>query len=952
MSAPRETRRSILTAAMTSAAAFSLFVIPSRAQEPRARIAEQVNTLERATVKGSHPPQARSENDIGRVAGETKLDGITLVFSRSAEQEADLQTLLASQQDPSSSLYHKWLTPDEFGVRFGMADSDISAVKLWLEQQGFSVDGISRSKSRITFSGTAQQAESAFGTELHYYYVNGIKHFAPNADLTIPVTLSPVVQAVTNLSTFKPHSRVKFHAPQRAPKANFTSSQTGNHFLTPKDVATIYNINPAYNAGYTGSGQSIAVVGQSAIVLSDIENFQTAAGFSKKDPTIVLVPNSGTSTVVSGDESESDLDLEYSSTIGRGATVYFVYVGNSPNKSVWDSISYAVDNKVALIITTSYGACETGLGSSDYGSLNAVLAQAASQGQTVLVPSGDDGSTDCSGEAGLTTAQQQAVAVDFPASSQYVTGMGGTEFPAADVAVTNTTYWEPERSTDIIGSALSYIPEEAWNDDSTSGGLSAGGGGVSAFTARPSWQKDVAGIPSGNFRLVPDISLAASPNNVGYLYCSSDTASTGVTGSCSNGFRDSSNTNLTVAGGTSFGGPIFAGMLSILGQKLNSSGLGVINSTLYTLAANSATYASAFHDVTSGNNECIAGATLCSGAAVSDYSAGTGYDEATGLGSINFDNLLSAWPSSSTTSLTSSVTALSAATAMPTSGANDVISITVSSGSSSVTTTPTGTLSIAVDGTTVNSSLALSNGAATYTFSSTSAGSHTVNATYSGDSVYATSTGTVTLTVGSSAASSFTLAATNATISAGNTGTSTITITSKNGYTGTLAWTVNSSPTIANACFVIPNTTVSGTNAVTTTMTVYTSSTSCANVSIATGSGKHKSTNRVPVASLNAPPKSPTTPSPIAPAVGFGFSGLIFMGLAAFTYRKHNAFGAILLFCAIGFAVAGCSSSSTSSSTSTTTTNASKGTYTVTITGTDTSTSSITASTTMTLTID
>jgi subtilase family serine protease len=115
-----------------------------------------------------------------------------------------------------------------------------------------------------------------------------------------------------------------------------------------------------------------------------------------------------------------------------------------------------------------------------------------------------------------------------------------------------------------------HIPEQVWNDDLSSSGLSSGGSGVSTLTARPSWQTGVTGIPSGSFRLVPDISLDASPNNAGYLICSSDSTATGITGSCSNGFRDSSDVYLTVAGGTSFDAPIFSSMLAIVNQKLNS----------------------------------------------------------------------------------------------------------------------------------------------------------------------------------------------------------------------------------------------------------------------------------------------------------------------------------------------------------------------------------------------
>ena len=723
-------------------AASSLFAVSSAAQQP-ARITTVVDDADRTTIRDTHPLMARSEDDAGRVPSGSKLEGIGMAFSRTPAQEADLQALLAAQQDPTSPLHHRWLTPEEFGARFGLADSDIAMVQSWLERYGFTVGSVSPSKNRIRFSGTVEQVEAAFGTEMHYYHVNGDTHFAPSRDVTVPRALSSVVETVTNLSTFRPKSHTSGRGPRRAVSPDFTSNQSGSHFLTPKDVATIYDINPAYKAGYNGAGQSIAVVGQSAIVLSDIEHFQTAAGFSVKDPTVVLVPNTGTAAVRSGDEIESDLDLEYTSTIATGATIYFVYVGNNANNNVFDSIQFAVTNKTAPIISVSYGLCETALGSS-YSSLNAILAQAASQGQSVIVASGDSGSTDCYGETGLTTAEQQALAVDFPASSQYVTAMGGTEFPAADVAATNTTYWQAASGSDLVSSALSYIPEQVWNDDSTAG-LSSGGGGVSTLTSRPSWQTGVPGIPSGTFRFVPDISLSSSPNNAGYLFCSSDT-SLGVNGSCTNGFRDSSNTNVTVAGGTSFAAPIFAGMLAIINDKLNSTGQGVINSTLYTLAANSATYASAFHDITSGGNQCTAGATICSAAGASQYPATTGYDEASGLGSVDLFNLITAWPGSSS-SLAPSKTTLAAATGTPAPGASDPITIRVASGSASNTATPTGTLTITVDGTLVTSSLALVSGSATYTFSSTTPGAHVIAATYSGDATYASSNGLQTVTV-------------------------------------------------------------------------------------------------------------------------------------------------------------------------------------------------------------
>ena len=906
------------------------------AQTPAARITTQIVDSERTIIPGTHPPMARQANDTGQVPAGTKLGGISIVFSRTASQEAKLQALLAAQQNLSSPLYHKWLTPEEFANQFGVADSDISKLESWLEQEGFAVDGISRSKNRVTFSGTAGQVAAAFDTELHYYTVNGQVHYAPSKDVSVPAAFSSVVLSVSNLSSFRPKPQLRF-------RSNFTSSQSGNHYLTPKDVDTIYDINKAYNDGYTGTGQSIAVVGQSEVYLSDVENFQNAAGIAVKDPTLVLVPDSGSQVVSSGDEAESDIDMEYSGGIGTGATIYLVFVGDNSNYSVWDSINYAVDTLIAPIISISYGDCETDLGSNDYETLNGVLEQAAAQGQSVIAAAGDAGSTACYGDTNLTTSQQEALAVNFPASSQYVTGMGGTEFPAADVAASNTTYWESANGSDVISSALSYIPEQVWNDDSSSDGLSSGGGGVSTLTSRPSWQTGAPGIPSGGYRLVPDISLDASPNNAGFLYCSSDSGATGVTGSCSNGFRDSNDQYLTVAGGTSFDAPIFAGMIAIINQKLNSTGQGVVNSTLYTLAADATTYASVFHDITSGGNQCNAGSSYCSTAGESKYPATTGYDEASGLGSLYFYNLLEAWPTIPASSLEPSTTTLSAATSTPASGADDTITITVASGSSSSITTPTGTLTIEVDGTTKTSSLALTDGSATYTFSSSTTGSHVVTATYSGDSTYAPSVSTLTLTVGGSSGGSFSLAATNLTVSAGSSGTSTITITPQNGYTGTIGWSVSASSSLSNACYSLSDVTVSGRSAVTTTMTVYTSESACANASAKGSNGKRLFTGGVLRSGINNRPTPGLNPAKAGMSMGIA----LLVGLLGYRPKKFRAYAGVFLIAALSFGISACGSGSSSSST-----NAAKGTYTLTIVGTDTSSSSITASTTMTLTID
>ncbi len=709
---------------------------------PQPRISAPIDSSARVTLASSRPPRAAAADDLGAVPSSLQLHGISLLFSRSAAQQAALDALVAAQQNPASSLYHQWITPDQYAAQFGVADSDIAAAESWLEQQGFSIDSVSRSHNRILFSGTAAQVASAFGAPLHYYLAPATalqaaqKHFAPSADLTLPSALASSVLAIGNLSDFHlvPHI---LRAPQAA-QPRFTSSVKGAHYLTPGDLATIYDITPAYNSGYTGSNQSIAVIGQSAINLSDITNFQNAVGIAGKIPIVKLVPDTGISApLADGDEAESDLDLEYSSTIAKGAQVYFVYTGNNKNFGAFDAIVYAIDNLVAPVISSSYGDCEPNLGQAQYTSFNASLEQAAAQGQTVVSAAGDNGSTDCYGEYKNNLAENQQLAVDFPASSQYVTGVGGTEFPAAAVAAGNNTYFEAQASTDAISSAKSYIPEMVWNDDvaatadscapsdpaSECSPTAAGGGGVSIFTIQPAWQAGTVGgvaIASPGHRMVPDIALTASPYNAPLAFCTSDETfwASSQKASCNNGLRDSSTGDLTAGGGTSFDAPIFSALVAIINQVKNSTGQGVVNPTLYSLAATSA-YATAFHDITSGGNQCLSGTIYCAAPATTDYAATTGYDEASGLGSIDFFNLLTAWPSSVTGGSPSFALAANGVNIVPGASATGMLTITPLNGF-------TGTVNLTLTGSITDGCIVLGSNSVALTGATAASSTYTV----------------------------------------------------------------------------------------------------------------------------------------------------------------------------------------------------------------------------------
>ncbi|HKE23424.1 MAG TPA: protease pro-enzyme activation domain-containing protein [Terracidiphilus sp.] len=951
------------------------------AQSPAARIQSEINSAEQAVLRGSQHPLAQPQYDAGRMPGDMRINGMTMYFSRSAAQEAALDALIAAQQNPNSPQYHQWLTPDQFAARFGMAQSDLDTVQTWLEQQGFAIDSTSRSRNAIRFSGTAREVELAFQTQMHYYVVGGEKHYAPSTALSLPAAIAPVVSAVRNLNDFRPR-------PQHiVGRGNFTSASSGNVFFSPGDILTTYDVNPLLSNHIDGTGQTIAVMGQSAIVLADIEAFQAAASLPKKDPTLVIVPGTGDSTTSPGDESESDLDLEWSGSIAQGATIDFVYTGSNTNFGVYDAAQYAIDNAIAPIISLSYASCEPQLSTADYTTLDAIFKQATVQGETVLAASGDQGATACYGDTALSATEQGAVAVNYPASSAYVTGVGGTEISAADSTSSNSTYWTAAiGNTDAIVSAKTYIPEITWNDDAqtavpgcSNGGafcVSATGGGVSTLVNRPSWQTGVPGIASGTMRLVPDISFYSSPGLPGYLYCTSDKTSwqTGQAGSCASGFRDGSSQGfLTVAGGTSFATPIFAGMVALLNQNSKYvTGAGNINPMLYLLAANSANYTNkVFHDVTSGTNACTQGSSVCPGSG--GYSAGPGYDEVTGLGSVDLNLLAPLWPPNTGTSATmiATSTTVSGTPANPAPGASVTFTITVASTSGS--TVPTGTVTLQVDGgtscggvattcggTTVSNQTLASNGTVTYTTTSfTAAGVHQVLAQYSGDATHAASAGVgeIVITSPSSGKGTFGVAATNVTVSQGSTGASTITVTPASGYTGTvlLNFTTNNNSALQNLCysFTTMNSSgegtvaVSGTAAVTTQLTFDTNASDCTSAAMIKGKGMH-SFRSLHAAGGQQAANRPGKRNGVPPlGADLAFAGLVLVGFLGRKSRWLRNTACVLALMVAGLALSACGSS-----VSTSVPNPPKGTYTVTVTGQDSATSTITSNTTFTFVID
>jgi subtilase family serine protease len=962
-----------------SIAACALAATSVAAQTPAPRIRAEVNVSQMSLLKGSQHPLAQAQNDAGRMSSDVRLNGMSIVFNRSAAQQADLEALIAAQQNPASPLYHQWLSPDQFGARFGMAQTDIDKVQSWLLQQGFSIDSVARSKNLIRFSGTVGQVEQAFQTQMHFYTVGGEKHYAPATTLSVPAAIASSVATIANLDDFRPRA-MHIRSTTAQTKPAFTSGQTGNVFFAPGDIKLIYDLNPLLKAAVNGAGQSIAIIGQSSVATSDIENFENAAGLSVKDPTMVIVPGSGSPMMFPGDESESDLDLEWSGAIAPGAEIFFVYTGSSTNFGVFDSLQYAIDEKIGTIISLSYGACEPTVSATAASALEAVVSQGIAQGQTILAAAGDSGSTACYVSPTTTSptlSTQEELAVSYPASSQYVTGVGGTEISQTNSAyyTAGSAYWAgPSGTSDVVTSALQYIPEVVWNDSvsNVQGGstsLSAGGGGASTlYTSKPSWQTGVPGIPSDSARDVPDVSLFSSPAFVPYIYCSSDPSSfsTGQVASCNSGFRDSATGDLTLAGGTSFATPIFAGMVAILNQQKGyTTGQGLLNPELYKLASNSATYAAAFHDVTSGNNECPSslGSSYCSGNGTSHYSAGTGYDQATGLGSVDLSNLATAWPASTATPLIATTTTATAATAAPNVSTNDIVTISVAQVGG--TGTPTGTVNLSIDGSgssygtgALTPVTLTSNGTVTYTANFTTAGVHTIVAQYAGDGTNAPSTGSAVITVGgtSSGKGTFTMGFTPATltVSQGSEGTESLAITPAGGYTGTvnLTYTTSNDTALTNLCVFAgtgTNTngsiTVAGTTAATGQITIDTNAADC--VSTTGGAVKAHGLHVIPHAngSQKASNQVPKRSNPI-PA-GIAFAGLLLAGFLGRSNRKLRQLACVIGLASLGLMISACGGGTSGNTVS----DPPKGTYTITFAGTDSTTSTITAQSAFSLVI-
>ncbi len=713
---------------------------------PRPLITEALDESRLTVLKGNTHPLARREFDLGTAPASLPMERMLLVLKRSDEQETALRKLLDDQQDKNSPHYHKWVTPEQFGAQFGPTDADMQMITSWLQSHGFQV-GSTKGRTVLEFSGSASQVKEAFHTSIHKYVVNGEQHWANAGDPSIPAALAPAVTGIKTLHNFlkKPmvHMAEKYvPAKLVESRPEFTSS-TGLHALTPDDYRVIYN---SVNSPFSGNGVTIAVVGRSNLFNGgqDISDFRNVFGATNQFNITVNGPDPG--DIGGNDELEATLDASWSGAVAPNVNVNFVVSGSTNTTDGIDlSELYIIENNLGAIMTESFGICETAVTSADAQGISLLAEQAAAQGITYMVSAGDTGAEGCD-NLGETTAVG-GISINVLASNPFTVAMGGTLFNEHGQ---DATYWSTANGS-ALGSALAYIPEDAWNETCTTQcqqgqpPLAAGAGGASIYFPKPSWQSGVTGTSSDTVRDIPDVSLTSAGHDF-YLLC--------FEGSCvpdSQGF-------ISFAGvlGTSAAAPSFASIMALVDQSQGGP-QGVANYVLYPLALAQQTAgtkcdasntsappnsACVFNDVTSGNISVPGEAGYPTGV----YAAAAGYDLATGLGSVNVANLVTQWANAKFNATTTTLTLNGVSTPITiTHGAPVAVGGKVTSNS----TTPTGDVALmAAIG--LSGSLTNQTGVAEFTLGSGGVisgttnqlpgGSYMVTARYAGNGTFAAST--------------------------------------------------------------------------------------------------------------------------------------------------------------------------------------------------------------------
>ena len=760
-----------------SAATLALCSSPAGYAQSLPRIHAPIEGSSLVALPGTVHPWARAEFDRG-AAPDSVSGRLLLVLSRSPEQDADLKSLLAAQQEPGSPEYHHWLTAESFGKRFGAADADLQAVTSYLSAQGMQVGRVYKGHGAIEVSATAAQIRSTFHSEVHAYSVGGKTYYANSTPIQVPAALRSVVSGVASLNNFRVSggsgegTTAQLDAETHTLKPLYTTTVGGNivYPVTPGDLTAIYSVPSASGVGLGGQNVNVGVLGDSNINVSYINSYRSIFGLTARTPTVVV---DGNDPGINSDAFIAYKQIELIGAVAPNANIYY-YTSASTDYDTglnFAMIRAVEDNKVQVLVN-GFQSCETALGS-EMGLINQLYEQAAAQGITVVAAAGNTGAGACE-TPGSTALASTGLNVNGYASSPYVTAVGGTDFYYSLGANSVSNYWIPANSQPY-STAGGYIQEQVWNDSTQpnttlpgpavelagGGGISTAGlDGVSKPQPIPSYQSSNAQAVaiSSTARIVPDIALFAGSgandtigyNQSAYAFCLKP-------GDCQTG---SSTPQFTYSGGTEASSAVFAGAMAlVINFRASGSayGLGNVNPTLYSILTNGTTVN---HDITIGNNEllCTGGGTAaCTGGQFKLYTAKPGYDAASGLGSFNITSLVQTFVAPNTTASNVTLSVIDPATGLPpvcTSGSvvtsnctthsTPLKFVVTASKATGAGTTPTGDVSIfttnplaaqqAVE------SMTLSGGVATdASYNLLPGGTYKLYARYAGDTTYTSS---------------------------------------------------------------------------------------------------------------------------------------------------------------------------------------------------------------------
>lgn len=502
----------------------------------------------------------------------TEMPGARIIGPADPNQQIEVTVMLRRASAPSplpptersgsiSPGNREHLTREAFAAAHGARSDDIAKIRAFAARYNLEVVAEHADRRSVFLAGTAQALGKAFGVQLSRYQTEKTTYRGRTGTIQIPAELDGIIEGVFGLDN-RPQAQPHFRRRKNA-KGGVRAHAAGTSY-TALDVAQAYD----FPAGTDGTGQCVGILELGGgYETADLTKYFSSLKISS--PKITAVAVDGGSNSPTGDpdgpDGEVELDIEVVGAVAPKAQLA-VYFTTNTDRGFLDALTAAVHDATnrPSIISISWGGPESSWTQQAMNSFSGACQDAATMGVTVLAASGDNGSTDGSADNQPT--------VDFPASSPYVLGCGGTRLSLSGTKIT---------------------AEVAWNE--LASGEGATGGGVSGFFAIPTYQQQ-AGVPKSPSgfvgRGVPDVSGDADPET-GYNVV--------VDGSA------------TVIGGTSAVAPLWAGLLARINQSLGKN-VGYINPMLYA-AKSEAT----FHDITSGTN--------------GTYSAGPGWDACTGLGS-------------------------------------------------------------------------------------------------------------------------------------------------------------------------------------------------------------------------------------------------------------------------------------------------------------------------------